>query len=56
MANEEIRQEIEKRRLKYYEVAKQLNIAPATLTRWLRFEVSGERKKEILTAIRNAKW
>ena len=53
--NTEIRTAIEKRRLRYYEVANELNIHPATLTRQLRYELSEERKQEILKAIRNIK-
>lgn len=53
--NEEIRAAIAKRRLKYYEVAEQMHVHPATLTRWLRFELDPKRKAEILQAIRSIK-
>lgn len=53
--NEDIRQAIDKKRLKYYEVADVLGIHPATFTRWLRHEVDPKRKAEILKAIRSIK-
>ena len=53
--NLEIRQAIENRRLKYFEVARQLNINPATFSRWLQNEVDPKRKKEILEAIKAIK-
>ena len=54
-SNIEIRTAIEKRRLRYYEVARALNIHPATFTRILRYELPKERKQEILKAIRSIK-
>lgn len=55
MNNIEVRKTIEKSRVKYYEVARALNIDPATLSRWLRFELSPERKKAVLQAIKSIK-
>lgn len=53
--NLEVRQAIEKKRLKYFEVAAALNINPATLSRWLQSELTGEKKKEVLQAIHDIK-
>lgn len=53
MNNIEVRQQIEKKRLKYFEVAAALNINPATLSRWLRFELPPERKQKVLKAIKS---
>ena len=53
--NMEIRQAIEKKRLKYFEVAAALKINPATLSRWLQCELTPERKKEVLKAIHDIK-
>lgn len=55
MANEEVRGLIEKRRLKHYEVAKALGIHEATFCRWMRSEMSPERKAQVLKAIRGIK-
>lgn len=49
--NLEIRQAIEHKRLKYWEVAKALNIDPATFSKWLRVEIEGDKKQMILDAI-----
>lgn len=56
VANLEIREAIEKKRLKYYEVARVLNIDPCTLSKWLRTELSAEQKKKILKAIHDYKY
>ena len=53
--NLEVRKAIEKKRLKYFEVAAALDINPATLSRWLQNELSPTRKKEVLNAIRSIK-
>lgn len=55
MANMEVRQAIEKKRLKHYEVAKAAGITASTLSVWLRFEMEPERKKKILKAINSIK-
>ena len=49
--NQDIRQEIAKRRLRQYEVAHQLNISEFTFSRWLRCRLSVERKQKIMDAI-----
>lgn len=53
--NMEVRQAIDKKRLKYFEVAAALHINPATLSRWLQCELSPERKREILKVIHDIK-
>ena len=51
MNNIEIRELIEKRRLKHLEVANALGINPCTFSKWLRLEVTEKRKQEIIKAI-----
>lgn len=53
--NMEIRELIERKRLKYYEVAQALNITPFTFSVWLRDELRPERKKEVIQAIKSIK-
>ena len=55
LCNMDIRKEIEKRRLKYYEVAAALNIDRATLSRWLALEMKPEKKAMIMKAIKGIK-
>lgn len=52
--NQKIRQEIEHRRLRYFEVANILGISACTLSVWLRFELSPEREAQIMDAIKIA--
>lgn len=56
MNNIEIRQEIERKRLKYYEVAKVIGITPVTLSVWLQEELTPERKKRVCQAIDSIKF
>lgn len=49
--NAEIRQAIQKNHLRFYEVAHALNISEATFARWLRFELSDDKKKLVLSAV-----
>ena len=49
--NIEIREEIERRRLNYYEVAAALGINSVTLSVWLRTELTDERKEKVMKAI-----
>lgn len=49
--NIEIRQEIEHKRLKYYEVARAIGITPVTLSVWLQEELTPERKERVRHAI-----
>lgn len=53
MNNIEIRQEIERKRLKYYEVARACNITPVTLSVWLQEELTPERKERVHQAIKS---
>lgn len=55
MKNREIRQALEKRKMKYWELADQMGIADGTLSRKLRYEITGEEKKRILAIIKNYK-
>lgn len=49
--NLEIRQMIERKRLRYYEVARQVGITPVTLSTWMQTELTDERKERVLKAI-----
>ena len=51
MANAEIRTLIFEHRLKHYEVASRMHISESTFSRWLRKELSLEKKQEVLKAI-----
>ncbi len=51
--NLDIRQEIEHKRLKYYEVARACGITPVTLSVWLQEELTPERKERVQKAIRS---
>lgn len=53
--NLEVRQAIERKRLKYYEVAEQLQIESTTFSRWLQTEMSPERRERVLKAIGDIK-
>ena len=50
--NEEIRETLKATRLKQWEIAAELNVSESTLIRWLRRELSQEKKAAILDAIR----
>ena len=51
MHNVEIRELIKKNRIFNYEIAEKLHISEYTLCRWLRNELSTEKKQEITAAI-----
>ena len=51
MNNLEVRLLIEKRRLRYYEVARAAGVSPFTLSRWLQQELPPERKARVIKAI-----
>ena len=51
MENKEIRETIEKKRLRYWEVAREVGIDPATLSRWLRVELDDEKRQRVQDAI-----
>jgi len=53
--NIEIRQAINDKRLKYYEVADALGIHAESLSRMLRKELDGEQKQRVLDAIKSIK-
>lgn len=55
MNNIEVRQKIEKKRLRYYEVAQALGIDACTLSRWLQKELEPKRKSQVLKAIKSIK-
>ena len=55
MANAEIRELIRKRRLRHYEIAEAIGINEFTLSRWLRNELTDEKKREIVEAIEQIK-
>lgn len=55
LSNLEVRQLIEKKRLRYYEVAAALHIDPATLSRWLHAEMAPEKRDKVLRAIEGIK-
>ena len=51
MYNLEIRMKIKQNRLCHYEVAREIGISEATLCRWLREELSEDKRNIILKAI-----
>lgn len=53
--NLEIRQKIEQRRLKYWEVADAMGIHAGSLSRMLRKELSEEQKQKVMDAIESIK-
>ena len=57
MNNVELRNLIIKKRIKFYEIAREVGIAPTTFTVWMRDELSDEKKSKVIKAIENlAKW
>ena len=46
-ANKEIRELLAKRRIRQFEVAGQLGITEFTFSRWMRTELSPERKAKV---------
>lgn len=49
--NEDVRNRIRKERLLQWEVAAKIGVCEYTLVRWLRCELSDEKRKRILAAI-----
>ena len=49
--NEQIREKIRETGVKQWQVAKRLGVSESTLIRWLRDDLSQERKTAILNAI-----
>jgi len=52
MCNKQIREAIREARIYQYQVAAELGISEATLVRWMRTELSEEKRIEALEAIR----
>lgn len=52
MANEDLKKAIYQSCRKNYEIAKQLNMAPSNFSALLRYELSKNKKDEILKAIK----
>ena len=53
--NMEVRKQIEKKRLRYYEVAQAIGIDACTFSKWLQKELDNERKARVLDAISKLK-
>ena len=51
MINREIRQEIRKSGIYQWQIAAYIGVTEMTLIRWLRFELSNEKKEQIRSAI-----
>lgn len=49
--NMEIREEIQKKRLRYYEVAAAIGVTPVTLSVWMQTELTPERRERVQKAI-----
>ena len=49
--NQQLRADIAAAGVKYWQLAAELNVADATLTRWLRFELEPDREREIRAAL-----
>ena len=52
MQNTEIRQALDKKRLRHYELAQALGVHPQTLSHWLAVEMPDAKKKKILEIIK----
>ncbi len=51
-ANIDIRDAIRNARLAQWQVADRIGVAESTLVRWLRIELTDERKQQLLAAIK----
>ncbi len=51
MNNIELRNLIIEKRIKFYEIAREVGIAPTTFTVWMRDELSDEKKVKVIKAI-----
>lgn len=51
MQNADIRNLIKKHRIHNYEIAQKLGVSEFTFCRWLRTELSEEKRKQVLDAI-----
>ena len=52
MPNDDIKSFMRKRGIHIYEVAQQLGIGEATIYRWLREPLTGNRRERVVNAIR----
>ena len=52
MANEDIRNAIMKKRLRFWEVAQALGVSAETLSRWLRVEMPEDKREKILNVVK----
>lgn len=55
MSNKDIRKAIESAGLKYWEVADRIGIDPCNFSKWLRHELTGNRRQRTLNAIEELK-
>lgn len=53
-ANQEVREALQNKGMKQWELADMLGISEFTLTRWLRKELTEEEKEQLLKAINEA--
>ncbi len=53
-ANQEVREALQNKGMKQWELADMLGISEFTLTRWLRKELTEDKKKLLLKAINEA--
>lgn len=51
MQNQEIRETVRKAGLRYWQIAAVIGINRVTLCEWMRFPLTGERKKRVQGAI-----
>lgn len=49
--NHEIREQIDRKRIRYYEIAAKLGITASTFSVWLRTELTPERRAKVQEAI-----
>ena len=50
-ANEDVREQIELKRFRYYEVAEKVGISACRFSVWMRSELNEERKRRVLQAV-----
>lgn len=53
-ANQEVREALQNKGMKQWELAELLGVSEFTLTRWLRKELTEDKKKQLLKAINEA--
>lgn len=52
MTNLEIRQAIFAKGLKHWQIAKAMNVSEGTFSRWMRYEMDEDRKKDVMKVIK----